>query len=608
MRPSFAPRFLSRLKIIGLNYDDVRVEHVLAFSRLFVALTSLAAWLFHLGGTATHYRVGLVLLLGYVVASVVLLIWLQWNAELNRGFVMTAQVNDVAWPALLCLFAEVPNSTFFILFLFAMIAAAFRWGFVETMTTALISAAVLLLHATMVAYGPSAVRDVFLTPAEPTRLVVRCAFLLMAGFLLGFLAETEKQLRAEVALTNHLLSLARVGNRFASVLQNVLAELGRIFQGTAVYEVSAQSSTGRAFKWEIPTLDQPAIHVEELDPAVKNRELLSEYPHAFFARRIPPNGACSITALDEEGRCLRNGQIQDFDMPLPGAESLLVISHEMGRDWSGRLVLINAQLGRQCEHELRFAQTVMRQLAPVLYSVYLFRAFRSRAGATERARVARELHDTSIQSLISIEMQVDVLRRRSADPGQAAELERIQGMLRQEVLNLRELMQSMRPVDIGPHQLLDFVAELVERFSRDTGIAVRFISELQEVTLPPATCRELVRIVQEALVNVRKHSGAHSAIVRFGSQDGLWKLVISDDGNGLIAHADTRFVHISVGTCHPWNFAAHRPVQLGFRFSRNELIPSRKSAVARIPAFSRMAASTCTSSCARACSASRRLV
>ena len=533
MRPSFAPRFLSRLKIIGLNYDDVRVEHVLAFSRLFVALTSLGAWLFHLGGVGGHYRVGLVLLLGYVVASVVLLIWLQWNQELSRGFVITAQVNDVAWPALLCLFAEVPNSTFFILFLFAMIAAAFRWGFVETMTTALISAAVLLFHATMVAYGPSAVHDAFLTPAEPTRLIMRCAFLLMAGFLLGFLAETEKQLRAEIALTNHLISLARVGSRFASVLQNVLAELGRIFQGTAVYEVSSQSSTGRAFKWEIPSLDQPAIQVQELAPDTKNHELLSKYPHAFFARRIPPNGACSVTALDEEGRCLRNGPTEDFDMPLPGAESLLVVSHEMGRDWSGRLVLVNAQLGRQREHELRFAQNVMRQLAPVLYSVYLFRAFRSRAGATERARVARELHDTSIQSLISIEMQVDVLRRRSADPGQAAELERIQGMLRQEVLNLRELMQTMRPVDIGPHQLLDFVAELVERFSRDTGIAVRFISELQEVTLPPATCRELVRIVQEALVNVRKHSGAHSAIVRFGSQDGLWKLVVNDDGNGF---------------------------------------------------------------------------
>jgi signal transduction histidine kinase len=130
-------------------------------------------------------------------------------------------------------------------------------------------------------------------------------------------------------------------------------------------------------------------------------------------------------------------------------------------------------------------------------------------------------------------MQVDVLRRHISDTQQAAELERIQGLLRHEVLNLRELMQTMRPIDIGPHQFLDFVAELVERFSRDTGIAVRFISELQEVTLPATTCRELARVVQEALVNIRKHSRAHSAIVRFGSQDGLWKLVINDDGNGF---------------------------------------------------------------------------
>jgi signal transduction histidine kinase len=175
----------------------------------------------------------------------------------------------------------------------------------------------------------------------------------------------------------------------------------------------------------------------------------------------------------------------------------------------------------------------MRQLAPALYSVYLFRDFRSRAGATERARVARELHDTAIQSLISIEMQVDVLRRSSDDTQLSGELCRIQELLRHEVLNLRELMQTMRPIDIGPHQLLDFVAELVERFSRDTGIEVRFISELREVTLPAPTCRELARVVQECLVNIRKHSGARSAIVRFGSQNGLWKLVINDDGHGF---------------------------------------------------------------------------
>ena len=199
-------------------------------------------------------------------------------------------------------------------------------------------------------------------------------------------------------------------------------------------------------------------------------------------------------------------------MPVEGAESVLVVKLEVGREWSGRFVLVNGRLGWNRERELRFAQNVLRQLAPALYSIYLFRRLRSRAGAMERARVARELHDTAIQSLISIEMQVDVLRRQANGHPRFAELERIQQLLREEVLNMRELMQSMRPVEIGPHQFLDFMAQLVERFRSDTGVDARFVSELEEVTLPASACRELARVVQEGLVNVRKHSGARVGV------------------------------------------------------------------------------------------------
>jgi signal transduction histidine kinase len=506
----------------------------LGVSRLLLALTSLVAWLIRPAGVETHYRVGLFLLLAYVIASLVLVMQLQMGGEPGPRFVLIAQVNDVGWPALLCLFAEAPNSVFFVLFLFAMIAAAFRWGFVETMATAIISAAMLLFQAIVVARGPAVLRLLLFTSVEPSRLLMRCGFVLMAGCLLGFLAETEKELRAEIALTNQLLNLARIGNRFAVALQNILSELARVFQGGPVYEVVAQNSTGRAFRWEVPSSAHPAIQVQEIAPADKDAEMMWDYPHTFFMKRESANAQSSITALDEEGNRLAPAQIGHLEMPVCGTQSVLVVSHDMGRDWCGRFVLLNAALGREREHELRFIQNLMRQLAPALYSVYLFQGFRSRAGVTERARVARELHDTTIQSLISIEMQLDVLRRRaSADSPLPSELNRIQGLLRHEVLNLRELMQTMRPVDIGPHQLLDFIAELVERFSRDSGIAVRFISELQEVTLPAATCRELARIVQESLVNIRKHSGAQSAVVRFGSQEGLWKLVINDDGNGF---------------------------------------------------------------------------
>jgi signal transduction histidine kinase len=508
----------------------LRVERVLAFSRLLLSLTCLFSWLIRPAQALLSYRVGLAVLLLYVACSIILLLRLEIEG-VGQRFAVWAQANDLTWPALLCLLANVTQRPFFVLFLFATIAAAFRWGLAETIATAGFSVALLLVQPWVAAHGPTALQGSGIG-IDPIRLAIQCIFLFTAGVLLGFLAEAEKELRAEVALTNRLLSLARTGNRFSSVLQNVLTELGEVLCGTAVYEVAAQSSTGRAFRWELPAIGHPSVQSTEIPPAQAS-DLMANYPHTFYMQRGHGERACSVTAIDEEGRKLEASQTDSFAMPISDAESLLVVSHEMGRDWSGRLVVVNAKLGRRREPKLRFLQDVTRQVAPALYSVYLLWGFRSRANATERARVARELHDTTIQSLIGIEMQLDVLRRRSDDSHQAEELGRIQGLLRHEVLNLRELMQTMRPVDIGPHQFLDFIADLVERFSRDTGIAVRFISELREVTLPAATCRELVRIVQESLVNIRKHSGAQSAVARFASEDGLWKLVINDDGNGF---------------------------------------------------------------------------
>jgi len=70
------------------------------------------------------------------------------------------------------------------------------------------------------------------------------------------------------------------------------------------------------------------------------------------------------------------------------------------------------------------------------------------AAALERARVARELHDGVIQSLIGVEMQLEVLRGQDGlrNTPSGAELLRVQNMVREEVLNLRDLMQQMRPV------------------------------------------------------------------------------------------------------------------------------------------------------------------
>lgn len=241
---------------------------------------------------------------------------------------------------------------------------------------------------------------------------------------------------------------------------------------------------------------------------------------------------------------LEGGSIRSKEIgTLPAAEfvrnqvhSIICASREMGDEWFARLVLVNVQVGERRERELLFAENLAQQATTALYSLFLIRRLRVRAGAMERARVARELHDGAIQSLISAEMRADVLRRRAerGASGLAPELGELQQLLRQEVLNLRELMQQMRPVDLTPEQLLDYIADTVDRFRRETGIAASFVSDLQEVHLSPHVCRELVRIVQEGLVNIRKHSKARHAVIGITRREnGFLVLTISDDGCGF---------------------------------------------------------------------------
>jgi two-component system nitrate/nitrite sensor histidine kinase NarX len=214
--------------------------------------------------------------------------------------------------------------------------------------------------------------------------------------------------------------------------------------------------------------------------------------------------------------------------------SMITASFVFGGEWKGRIFLFDPLPQGEKLEELRFLLDLVRQVGPAVYNVYLLHRLRRRAGAAERARFARELHDGAVQSLIGVEMQVDVLKRHAAADGViGSELGRIQGMLREEVLKLRELMQQMKSIDVDAQRLLAVLHDTVERFQRETGISARFVTDLEGPDMPQKVCRELVRIVQEGLVNVRKHSGARHALVRLESSEGQWNLSLEDDGRGF---------------------------------------------------------------------------
>jgi len=184
---------------------------------------------------------------------------------------------------------------------------------------------------------------------------------------------------------------------------------------------------------------------------------------------------------------------------------------------------------------LRSLHHSTRQLNPVIHDLFLVGRLKSKAQALASAQVARELHDGVIQSLSCISMQLEELRIQtcSAFAQGTDPLARIQESIREEIASLRDLTQQLRSREIDSGSLLNFLAGMAAKFECEHGIATQFIPEMDEVQLPPQICMEMVRIVQEALVNIRKHSHAKEAHVTLSRQNGNFMLRIIDDGCGF---------------------------------------------------------------------------
>jgi two-component system nitrate/nitrite sensor histidine kinase NarX len=153
----------------------------------------------------------------------------------------------------------------------------------------------------------------------------------------------------------------------------------------------------------------------------------------------------------------------------------------------------------------------------------------------ERATIGNELHDSLAQSLIGMRLQVKLLGEYLArkDVGRAqSEARRLRRAVEQANDDVRELLTNYR-LRIGEGGLARTLGELIERFRRDTGIAVFFQNDCTALDLSPAQEIQVFYILQEALANIRKHSGARNVRILLNNQDELYTVLIEDDGAGL---------------------------------------------------------------------------
>ena len=164
----------------------------------------------------------------------------------------------------------------------------------------------------------------------------------------------------------------------------------------------------------------------------------------------------------------------------------------------------------------------------------LYRADADQARQAERKRIAADFHDGPLQSFISVQMRLEVIRRLLASDPKAAldHLVRLQESCRTQVQEFRAFLGGPN-VSETPGSLNSLLRRTVDQFSKDSGIPASLIStEFVDLDTPEVSL-ELVQIVREALHNVQKHSSATRVEVGISTYDDTLEISVQDNGKGF---------------------------------------------------------------------------
>lgn len=470
-----------------------------------------------------------ILLLGYAGQGLLTL------AVLRAGLVRPSigvplHVADFAWAVALTLASGGAASPFFVLFLFVLLSAAFRWKLLETLLTG--AAAVLAIAAQ--AWG---------LDGAGADAVIRGTYIGVAAVLVGLLAEEDKVRRAQLGLIGELLAGVQAQSGFRAALRFLARSLLRLTGSDALLIAAREIDSARAVLWSATPARNGTLLLTTTEIPEDRHGMYFFHARgdawSIVRRR---RDSSSMTAVDCDGDvmpgvdCCLERRFWQFHQH----RAAVAVAVGFGGAWRGRVFLLRDRgfsLG-----ELRFVHRALCQLAPAMHNQYLARRLRARASAAERRRVARGLNDGVIQSLVGLERRTRALRRELGprDPKVAEQLQEMEQALGNEANAVRDVIHQIRPFEAGPGQFVPALAEMVGRFGRETGLTANFYSAPHDTYVPPHAARELARTLHEALMNVRRYSGARRVTVDFRTEADAWRLDVENDGRpfGFIGRLD----------------------------------------------------------------------
>ena len=186
---------------------------------------------------------------------------------------------------------------------------------------------------------------------------------------------------------------------------------------------------------------------------------------------------------------------------------------------------------------------------PYVANINFSSTIKQRAILEERFRLSRELHDGPAQRLAALIMKLETVRDAVGEEKKfvaLAHLSNFRRELQEAHLEVRDVIDQLRvrlPENLA---MLPTLAQYTRDFSKETGIPCHVALSDGYTDLDPLSTVEVLRVVQEALTNVKKHSEASQVELNFESRHHAVKMIIKDNGKGFNAVTSDRHHGISV--------------------------------------------------------------
>ena len=373
--------------------------------------------------------------------------------------------------------------------------------------------------------------------------------MLVSGLGIAFLGARERQHLARQQFLDTVTGLLRFERGLNESIRQMLGELALAFDCEQACLAARDEDLDRVFVWRVYP-DQTEAPAPEALPLSRSDTFLLDAMETSVCWNFG-NGRNHGFGWDRRtGRRFRT-------LPPPPestrneftAKSLLAATFEFDNRPAGRVLLINPlapggpgwRSAAQAPHrrfsaaDLRWLEQIVRHIGPPLENIFLLRHLRNRAIESERSRISRDLHDGILQTVLSLKIQLGVLRQKLPHKPDRAEqdLASLEKTVQQESEDLRRMVTDLRPLRLESADMRELMLGFAERFRSEHDLHIELFIEDRDLRLSDRICRELFQIYREALHNIKKHAHASHVVVKLGQDEAKAFLVVDDNGLGF---------------------------------------------------------------------------